>query len=87
MFELRNVCIKIPLLQEIKDIPIYTKIVRELCTKRPGRQKRELSTIKLGGKLASLMSTGFVTEKYADPGIVVVTTFNNGQPIKKTLII
>jgi len=29
--ELKNVCIKIPLLQEIKDIPIYAKTVRELC--------------------------------------------------------
>jgi len=38
--ELRNVCIKIPLLQAIKDIPIYAKTVKELCTKKSGRQKR-----------------------------------------------
>jgi len=29
--ELTNVCVKIPLLQAIKDIPIYTKAVKELC--------------------------------------------------------
>jgi hypothetical protein len=33
--ELRNVCIKIPLLQAIKDIPIYSKIIRDLCIKKP----------------------------------------------------
>ena len=55
--ELKNVCIEIPLLQEIKDIPIYAKTVMELCTKRPGRQKRELSTIQVGGNIANLMST------------------------------
>lgn len=62
--ELRSVCIKISLLQEIKDIPIYAKTVRELCTKKPRRQKKEPSTIQVGGKLASLVSTRFVTEKY-----------------------
>jgi hypothetical protein len=36
--ELRNVCVKIPLLQAIKDIPIYAKTVRELCIKKPGRK-------------------------------------------------
>ena len=36
--------------------------------------------------LASLMSTRFVTEKYANPRIPVVTTFINGHPIKNTLI-
>ncbi len=86
MFELRNVCINISLLKEINDIPIYAKTVRELCTKKPGRQKREHSTIQVGGKLASLMSTRFVTKKYRDPRIPVVTTFINGHPIKNTLI-
>jgi len=40
VYELRNVCIKILLLQEIKDILIYAKTMRELCTKKPGRQKK-----------------------------------------------
>ena len=63
MYELINMCIKISLQEVIKDIPIYAKIVRELCTKKLGRQNKESSTIQVGGKLASLMSTGFVTEK------------------------
>ena len=79
-------CIKIPLLQAIKDITIHAKTVKELCIKKPWRQKKEPSKIQAGGKLSNLMSTGFVTEKYADPGILVVTTFINGYPINNTLI-
>ena len=86
VFELRNMCIKIPLLQAIKDIPIYAKTMKEICTKKLGRQNKEPSTIQVGGKLAILMSTRFVTEKYVDLGILVVTTFINGYPIKNTLI-
>eukprot|EP00253_Pinus_taeda_P009414 PITA_09414 len=86
VYELRNVSIKIPLLQEINDIPIYAKTIRELCTEKPGRQNKEHSAIQVGGKLASLMSIGFVIEKYADPGIPMVTTFINGYPIRNTLI-
>lgn len=84
--ELRNMCIKIPLLQEIKDISIYAKKMRELCTKKPWRQNKEPSTIQVGGKLASLMPTGFVTGKYVDLIILVVTTFINGYPIKNIFI-
>ena len=84
--KLRNMCIKIPLLQEIKYIPIYSKKVRELCTKKPRRKNKEPSTIQVGGNLAILMSTGFVTEKYVDPRIPVVTTFINGYPINNTSI-
>ena len=35
--ELTNVCVKIPLLQAIKDIPIYTKAIKELCLNHTGR--------------------------------------------------
>ena len=35
--ELKNICVKIPLLQAIKDIPIYSKVIKELCIKRPGK--------------------------------------------------
>ena len=32
--ELKNICIKIPLLEAIKDIPIYSKVIKELYIKR-----------------------------------------------------
>ena len=39
--ELKNVCIKIPLLQAIKEIPILAKTIKELSLKRPGRKPRD----------------------------------------------
>jgi len=38
--ELKNVCIKIPLLQATKEIPIFAKTIRELSIKRPGRKRK-----------------------------------------------
>jgi hypothetical protein len=38
MTELKNVCVKIPLLQAIKDVPIYAKTIKELCIKKPGQK-------------------------------------------------
>jgi len=46
-FELRNVCIKTPLLQVIKEIPIYTKIIKDLCIKKPGRKKKRNQNVKV----------------------------------------
>jgi hypothetical protein len=39
--ELRNVCVKVPLFQDIKDVLIYAKVVWELCLKKPGRKKKD----------------------------------------------
>ena len=47
--ELRNVCIRIPLLQAIRDVPIYSKMVRELCLKKPGRKQKDPPTIHVIG--------------------------------------
>jgi len=38
--ELKNVCINIPLLQAIKEIPIFVNTIRELSIKRPGRKRK-----------------------------------------------
>jgi hypothetical protein len=43
--ELRNVCVNIPLLQAIKYIPIYAKIIRDLCIKNPGRKRKVIQII------------------------------------------
>eukprot|EP00253_Pinus_taeda_P027327 PITA_27327 len=43
--ELRNVYIKIPLLQATKDIPIYTKAIKELCLKKPAKKRFDPKTI------------------------------------------
>ena len=54
--ELTNVCVKISLLQAIKDIPIYTKAIKELCLNKTGIRKKDPQTIHVIGNLAGLMS-------------------------------
>jgi hypothetical protein len=54
--ELKNICVKIPLLQAIKHIPIYSKVVKELCIKKPGRKKKDLPTVHLIGGLSEYIS-------------------------------
>jgi hypothetical protein len=84
--ELKNVYIKIPLLQAIKDIPIYTKAVKELCLKKPTKKIFNSQTIHVIGNLAGLMANTISMEKYVDPGIPRVTTIINNIPIPNTLI-
>ena len=86
MDELKNSYVKIPFLQAIKDIPIYTKTIKELCIKKTGRKKRDPPTIQVIGKLASLMSAKTMIEKYIDPGMPMVTISINNFSVPKTLI-
>jgi len=53
--ELKNVCVKIPLLQAIKYVPIYNKLIKEKWFKHPGRQRRGAPTINFIGQLSDLM--------------------------------
>jgi len=84
--ELKNVYIKIPLLQAIKDIPIYTKAIKELCLKKPTRKRVDPQTIHVIRHLAGLMTNTISMEKYVDPGIPRVTTIINNIHIPNTLI-
>ena len=43
--ELKNICVKISLLQAIKDIPIYNKVIKELYIKSPGKKQKDPITI------------------------------------------
>jgi hypothetical protein len=84
--ELKNICVKIPLLQAIKDIPIYSKVVKELCIKKPGRKQKDPPTIHLIGELSEYISEQPRVTKYANPGNPVVTITINKVPIGNTLI-
>ena len=84
--ELKNTYVKIPLLQAIKDIPIYEKTIKELCIKKIGRRKRDPPTIQVIGRLSSPMSTKITIEKYIDPGIPMVTISINSFSVPNTLI-
>jgi hypothetical protein len=54
--KLRNICVNIPLLQAIKDIPIYANIVRDLCIKNPGRKRKKSYVIQVVGQLSEFIS-------------------------------
>jgi len=50
--ELKNLCVKIPLLEAIKDVPIYNK---KECFKGYGRRRRDTPKINVVGQLYHLM--------------------------------
>ena len=82
--ELRNICVKIPLLQAIKDITIYDKIIRDLCIKNPGSKSKEPPVIHVVGQLSKFISE--IPSKYNDPENPVVTIEINGISFSNTLI-
>ena len=47
--ELKNICVKNPLLQAIKDIPIYSKVIKELCIKKLGMKQKDHPIVHLIG--------------------------------------
>jgi len=66
--ELRNVSIKIPLLQEIKYAPTYVKFIKDICTKRPSRKPKDPQTIHAVGKLAYVMLERVLMDEKNDHG-------------------
>jgi hypothetical protein len=82
--ELRNICVNISLLQAIKDIPIYDKIVRDLCIENLGRKRKEPPIIQVVGQLSEIISE--IPSKYNDPGNLVVTIKINGIYLPYTLV-
>ena len=83
--ELKNVCVKNPLLQGIKDIQIYIKAIKELCLKKTGKRNKDPPTIHVIGNLAGLMSNNVSVEKYIDPWIPMAAITINNFSISKTL--
>jgi len=49
MGELKQLYVKIPLLQAIKDVPIYIKLIKENYFRHPGRRKSDAPTINVIG--------------------------------------
>jgi len=84
--ELKNLCIKIPLLQAIQDIPIYAKTIKELCIKKPKRRTTTNPTVQIVGTLSDLLSGMETPIKYEDPGNHIVTVQINGQSFPNNLV-
>lgn len=79
-------CIKIPLIQAIKDIPIYTKTVRDLCLKKLGRKRKYPHIVHVLGNLTNIILGSITIPKYTDPSTLVVDVKINETLIKNTLI-
>jgi hypothetical protein len=72
--ELKNLYIKIPLLQALQDIPIYVKMIKELCGRKPiKKNKKPSSTVHVVGALSDLILGRQEMVKYVDPGNPIVT--------------
>ena len=84
--KLRNLCVKIHVLQALGDIPILAKIIMDLCIKKPGRKRKQPSKIQVGGQISTLITNHLKIGKYANPGDLIVTSYINNIPIPNTLI-
>ena len=83
---LKNVCVKILLFQDIKDVSIYLKAVQELYLRKPGIKRKDPQTIHVMGKLTDLIMGGVLTAKYSDPSSPLVNVKINNILINNTLI-
>ena len=84
--ELKNIRVKIPLLQAIKDIPIYSKVINELCIKHPRKKKKDPLTIHVIGEMSECMTNQYRISKHTNMGSPVVTVIVNNISIESTLI-
>lgn len=84
--ESHNLYVHIPLLLALKEVPIYAKIVRDLCVKNPRRKPKDPDIIHFMGKLFELMIDQPFLTKYNDPGNPTVTVHIDDQPITNTMI-
>ena len=73
MNELKNICVKIPLLQDIKDIPIYNKVIKELCIKLPKKKHKDPLAIHVIGEMSECTAYQYQIAKYTNPRAPVVT--------------
>jgi hypothetical protein len=85
--ELMNLYIKIPLLQALQDIPIYTKTTKELCGRKPVKKiKKSSSKVHVVGALSDLILGKETLVKYADPGNPIAIVQIQGCSFPNTLV-
>ena len=84
--QLRNLGVKIPLLQAIKDIPILANTIKELSLKKPGQKRKQPTKVQVVGQLAELISNKPRLTKYENPGNPIVTSYIKQIPVPNTLV-
>ena len=71
--ELKNIYVKIPLLQALQDVPIYVRIFWDRCTKKPRRKPMDPPIVHVIGKLSALIMGKPLLAKYDDPRNPTIT--------------
>jgi hypothetical protein len=71
--ELKNLHVNIPLLQAIRDVPIYAKTMRDLCIRKPRQKPKDPLIVHVVGDLSELLLGKNPPIKYGDPGNPTVT--------------
>ena len=84
--ELQNLDVKIPLLQSLRDVPIYARTMRDICVKKPGRKTKDPLTVHVMGDLSALMPGKTPPVKYGDPGHPTVTVQVGKMIIPRVLV-
>jgi len=84
--ELKNRCVKIPLIQAIKDGSIYSKSSRELFLKKPTIKRKYPKTIHDIEHHVDIMLGKVLVPKYYDPGRPIVNIHMTNKLITNTLI-
>jgi hypothetical protein len=84
--ELQNLYVKIPLLQALRDVPIYARTMRDICVKKPGRKTKDPLTVHVMGDLSALMSGKTPPVKYGDPGHPTITVQLGKTIIPRVLV-
>lgn len=86
MGELKNLYIKIPLLQAIRDILIYAKTIKELCVKKSMRKTKITPTIHVVRTLSNLLLGKETPIKYKYQGNPIVTVQINDRSFPNVLV-
>jgi len=84
--ELQNLYVKIPLLQALRDVPIYARTIRDICIKKPGRKAKDPLTVHVMGELTALMTEKDPPVKYGDPGHPTTTVHVGKTFVSKVLV-
>ena len=84
--ELQNLFVKIPLLQAMRDVPIYAKTLKEYYSKKPRRKLKDPLTIHVMGRLSNTMLGNIMPVKYGDPRNPILIVQINGVEIPNALV-
>jgi hypothetical protein len=84
--ELQNLYVKIPLLQALRDVPIYARTMRDICVKKPSRKIKDPLIVHVMGDLSALMSGKAPPVKYGDPNHPTVSVQIGKMIIPRVLV-